>query len=449
MNWLTYIGCISLCGTLFALIPSVCGQESGGGSKLPQKAAVLEASGPWQVKVTTEQHGITTTSQLDVCPPETLAVTDENHGVLKPWSLGGYFWDSPAIAGLTDGPNTGMKLLVPGSMLVREEPGDGPVFTIDVDYQLDSVWGRIGRIEGGRIRAEQPVYLSYRFHRQRLDSVVRTSDGQIRLRTGIPHISTPLPAEPEEGEIRLATIWLPIGVRSLGPENLFRVNETRFPEPAKASPPVAEKLLPKSLEKLRGGEPLRILAWGDSVTEGYLGEDQWQLQFKRLLEQRFQKAKIEMITVGWGAHNSNDFLKARAGTRYNFAERVLAAKPDLVVSLFVNDANSPVALVEENYSRLRKDFMQIGAEWIIVSPHYSTFTNPVNDRHVDDDPRPYVRMLRRFAPANDIPLADAAARYGRLWMQGLPYPTVMVNAANHPDARGMRIFADSLMHLLP
>lgn len=106
MNRLTYIGCISLCGTLFALIPSVCGQESGGGSKLPQKAAVLEASGPWQVKVTTEQHGITTTSQLDVCPPETLAVTDENHGVLKPWSLGGYFWDNPAIAGLTDGPNT-------------------------------------------------------------------------------------------------------------------------------------------------------------------------------------------------------------------------------------------------------------------------------------------------------------------------------------------------------
>ena len=48
-----------------------------------------------------------------------------------------------------------------------------------------------------------------------------------------------------------------------------------------------------------------------------------------------------------------------------------------------------------------------------------------------------------------VNLADASLRYGRLWRQGIPYNTMMKNNINHPDARGMRIFADSLIALFP
>jgi hypothetical protein len=34
-----------------------------------------------------------------------------------------------------------------------------------------------------------------------------------------------------------------------------------------------------------------------------------------------------------------------------------------------------------------------------------------------------------------------------LWRQGIPYNALMLNAINHPDARGMRLFADALMAL--
>ena len=70
-------------------------------------------------------------------------------------------------------------------------------------------------------------------------------------------------------------------------------------------------------------------------------------------------------------------------------------------------------------------------------------------RDIDDDPRAYVKAIRVFAARNGIPLADASLRYGRLWRQGLPYNTMMLNNINHPDHRGMRIFADSLMELFP
>ena len=71
------------------------------------------------------------------------------------------------------------------------------------------------------------------------------------------------------------------------------------------------------------------------------------------------------------------------------------------------------------------------------------------ERDVDDDPRPYVAGLRAFTAAHPVALGDAARHWGRLWRQGLPYSTLLVNSINHPDARGMKIFADALLELFP
>ena len=54
-----------------------------------------------------------------------------------------------------------------------------------------------------------------------------------------------------------------------------------------------------------------------------------------------------------------------------------------------------------------------------------------------------------FAREHKVALADAARRYGRLWRQGIPHSTIMLNSINHPNARGMTIFADALMELFP
>lgn len=71
------------------------------------------------------------------------------------------------------------------------------------------------------------------------------------------------------------------------------------------------------------------------------------------------------------------------------------------------------------------------------------------ERDIDDDPRPYVAGLRRFATTHGLALADASRRYGRLWRQGIPYTSLMLNSINHPDAAGMSLFADALMDLFP
>lgn len=62
---------------------------------------------------------------------------------------------------------------------------------------------------------------------------------------------------------------------------------------------------------------------------------------------------------------------------------------------------------------------------------------------------PMCRGSGYFTANNRVALADASLRWGRLWRQGLPYSTLLLNNINHPDERGMRLFADALMEVFP
>ncbi|MCL2622777.1 MAG: hypothetical protein FWD31_03830, partial [Planctomycetaceae bacterium] len=86
-----------------------------------------------------------------------------------------------------------------------------------------------------------------------------------------------------------------------------------------------------------------------------------------------------------------------------------------------------------------------------LTPHYvrTDWMGLDRERDIDEDPRPYVQFVRRFARVNQVAVADAAARYGRLWRQGIPYSTLMYNNINHPTPEAMQIFADALMAIFP
>jgi hypothetical protein len=169
-----------------------------------------------------------------------------------------------------------------------------------MDYEADLAWGTIGRLTNGVLKEGQPVFATYRHGLLRLDSIVLTRAGRIVLRTGEGKPAAPVPPALAEGEQRLANVWLPGRIRKLEPEHLFPVLETVFPEPARESPTSAEKFAPRTMEKLRSGQPLRILAWGDSVTVGTFVPDwehqRWQDQFLSRLRASFPKAQIELVT---------------------------------------------------------------------------------------------------------------------------------------------------------
>ncbi|HWN95048.1 MAG TPA: GDSL-type esterase/lipase family protein [Methylomirabilota bacterium] len=418
--------------------------------------AELKITGPWEINVSAREPRVVEAT-LQIAPPEIITVTAEKFDSLPVFNPRAGGWVKGAqLRGVRAQETTTPFLLETNSLILRAGPeADAALFRRGEDYEADLNWGTIGRLTNGLIKTGQPIYASYRHAQLRLDAVVLDRAGQIVLRQGKPLAAAPLPPIIEPGERHLANIWLPGRVTKLTPDNLFPISETAYPEPPKPNPTVAEKLIPKALKKLQAGEPLRILAWGDSVTVGTYVPDyqrnRWQEQFVARLRERFPQARIELVTEAWGGRNTGSYLGEPPGSEHNYREKVLGAKPNLIVSEFVNDAGLSPAQVEERYAKLLADFQGIGAEWIILTPHYvrPDWMGLNRERDVDDDPRPYVAGLRAFAGTHDVALADASKRYGRLWRQGIPHSTIMLNSINHPDARGMKIFADALMELFP
>lgn len=411
--------------------------------------AQLKLIGPWQIEVRVQSPPIVAT--VDVAPAELFQVKGEVYSPVplfneKAW---GGWQKGAALRAVKAQECTNRGLLVPESLVVRS---GAQRFELGKDYAADLEWGSFGRLPQGRIAADQPVEVDYQHGLLRIDSIV-LDGGRVTVRQGKPHPAAPLPPGAEGQGRLLANVFVAGRLAKLGPEHLFPVLETAYPEPPKTSPTPVEQWAPKALAKLRSGQALRLLAWGDSVTAcGYLpAEDRWQAQFVRRLEERFPQAKIELVTEAWGGRNTASYLAEPPGSQHNYQEKVLGAKPDLVVSEFVNDAGLSPEQVETRYGKLLADFRRVGAEWIILTPHYVRidWMGLTSERQIDQDPRPYVTGLRQFSEKHQVPLADASLRWGRLWRQGIPFSTLHLNSINHPDARGMKLFVDSLMAVFP
>lgn len=411
----------------------------------------MTPEGDWRVRV--EAAGVD--ASVTVEGPETRRVAGEPIPRLPPYNPKGPAYARGAkLAGVRAQECSVRHALDPASLVLKDRAG-AVTFVRGRDYEAELTWGCVGRLEGGAIGPDTPVTADYAYGTMRLDAVVLTAERKIVLRKGAPHVSLPRPPDCAPGELRLANIWVTPRLQKLGEAQLFPVLEQAFPVPSGPAPEEAERRLPKTLAKLRAGGTVRILAWGDSVTDGgYLPDrerDRWQEQFARRLRERFPQAKIELATEAWPGRNTASYRAEPPGSPHNYKEKVLDARPDLIVSEFVNDAGLDEEGVRRHYGRIRDEFRQIGAEWVILTPHYvrPDWMGLASEKGIDSDPRPYVKGLRVFAAESGIALADASLRWGRLWRQGLPYSVLLMNAINHPDPCGMGLFADALMPWFP
>jgi lysophospholipase L1-like esterase len=419
----------------------------------------LEIIGDWKVRVSpgrvkigAKEAQIARSAILTVSPPARITVRDERYDSLPLFDPKAAPWMQGArLRQLITCETTAPDMLLPETLILKSGPGDAPRYTLNRDYGLQARWASFGRLPEGRIGEGQPVWADYVCEWHRIDSLVLNRRGEVSLRAGKPHNATPLPPDISPEETRLANVWVPGRLSKLTPESLYPILETDAPQPRRADAPAASRLLPRTWAKLQRGEPLHILAWGDSVTAGGEAssvEKRYQNRFLALLQQAFPRAKLRLTTAGWGGRSSDSFLKEPPGAEFNFERAVIEPRPDLIVMEFVNDAWMTPQIVEEKYSYLQKRFQEIGAEWIILTPHFvrPDWMNAPSVR-VEEDPRPYVAGLRQFAAKHNVALADASRRWGRLLKQGIPYITLLSNSINHPDDRGHELFAQALMEL--
>ncbi len=334
---------------------------------------------------------------------------------------------------------------VPGSLEIRRTPG-GELLKEGADYLVDAAWGHVGLGTQSCVTAQDTVYASYRYSLLRMDTIQVGADGKETLKPGVPHISAPVPPAPDAGCRAVAHVFVNNHAKETYPITETAAQAVTRPTPGR---------IPKTLAKLKAGQSVTIVCWGDSVTAGgnaSVPEFRYVDVFAAGLRERFPKAKLDVQNISAGGSNSRQWLfpekfpyRGLQGEKNPARfERILAAKPDLVTIEFVNDAGLSPAMVEETYSDILKRLGRIGAEVILITPHFTMFKMMGFQNMREAEKRPYVLALREFADKHNVALADAAARWEHLWKEGLPYLTLLHNTINHPDDRGHRLFAEEL-----
>lgn len=441
---------------MLGLAAAMVGAPANPASPQSPKHGAPLVVGEWNVRVDPGEYRVggrrvrvARAAVLDVPPAVLVRVRGERYDALPLYNPQAAPWARGArLRGVITSETTAPDLLAPESVTLRTAAG--AELRAGTDYEIDRQWGTFGRLAGGSLAESEAVLADYDHGLNRIDRIVVGRDGTPRLLVGAPHNATPHPPTPGPGERVIANVWVPGRLARLADENLYAILEPVYPAPRLRAAPAAS-LLPTTWEKLNRGATVNVLAWGDSVTAGGEASDvehRYQNRFVALLRERFPKADIRLTTAGWGGRNSDSFLAEPPGAEFNFDHAVIDRRPDLIVMEFVNDAFMTPEVVESKYSYLLERFRQIGAEWVIITPHYvwPAWMGSSTVR-VETDPRPYVAGLRAFAARHHVALADASLRWGHLVKEGIPYVTLLVNSLNHPDDRGHEMFARSLMEL--
>ena len=384
------------------------------------------------------------TAEFTIPPLLPVQVTDEAYDSIAVYNTQASPYNRATALKSVWGAHHGVnQACIAGTISLKTRNADGTETTWQkgVDFEQDPNSGHIGRLPDGGISKDTPVLASYQYYPMRIDSVY-LQDGELKLQLGTPDVVMPEPPAIPEGAVRVGNVFTDPKKGPWTNDSLFPILEVKAYKPLF----MASEIAPKTLKKLEAGEHVKILAWGDSVTEnGYLPDsDRWQVQFVERLRKRFPKAEIELVSRGWGGRAITHFLAEPAGSPRNYQETVLAEKPDLIISEFVNDAYLDENGVNQLYGRVLKDFRELGIEWVILTPHYTYWGNEPQN-HNDEDTRPYVHAVRKFAAENHVGLADGSFLYGQLYRRGIPYVTLMTNNINHPNAFGLSLFADALM----
>ncbi|MGC1479791.1 MAG: SGNH/GDSL hydrolase family protein [Chthoniobacterales bacterium] len=409
--------------------------SSGGGIKVASGSAEMEGG-------MVEAKGKT----LAMNPPDPLNVRGQAIKLFKaPFDE----WKSRTLLA---GQPLGMRKVMPGSLIAKSveiTTSDGRKLVRGQDFVIDPAWNAVALAADSGL-TEGPGYtVDYQLGPRRVDSVNLSEDGEITLQVGESELASPPLPEPEGGkETTLARIYWPGGdVQTVEPANIFPVGSF-LPD---AGTKIPTERFNKFRAKVESGEPITIVCWGDSVTVGGdadpMEEMRYSAVFERALQERYPNARVE--TIAKGASTSAMWFNPNHDLSKRWKD-IEAAKPDLVTLEFVNDSYlTKWPQFKNQYDRILQKVNAMGAELLLITPHFTMMEKMGHQDLRGAESRPYVTHLRRFADENNVALADASKRWEQLWRQGIPYEIYLKNGINHPDNRGHKIFADALMEWFP
>lgn len=412
------------------------------GDTLLVPVAVYRVGGGREVRVTTA-------ARLAIAPVDIVTVRDEELQ-LSADKPGGFFTGTK-LAG-TRAANIGaFRSLIEESVALRDAAGR-PLRKGD-DFLVSAPFALLGLGPQAGVTPADRVFATYAHYRQRIDLVAVDARGVPFLVPGVPHVATPAMPPAPAGATAIATVYRPFGARTLEAGHVFPIAATT----REAVTATTRGRVPKTLAKLRRGEPVTVVCWGDSITVGadVAPEEAWANRLRTELAARFPRARLThrnhsiggTKTAQWLHHGDFPGLPKQNPEKCRF-DLVLAGPPDLVVMEFLNDITFGEDVLERTYQAIHDAFAARGLEWIIVTPSQKVPPDFSLAEMKDGQPRLLDSFLRRFADRHGYALADAAARWKHLHREGIPYFALFANAYNHPNAFGHGLFIEEILKCL-
>ncbi len=222
---------------------------------------------------------------------------------------------------------------------------------------------------------------------------------------------------------------------------------------------IVEKVYMERNELLKNG-PITIVAFGDSVTHGALGDNEinyetvyWNLLRKKILNIR-NYVPVNVVNAGIGGVTAK-------GSVERMDKQVLCHNPDLIIVSFgLNDVNEPLDEYLSALEVIFKKGKKSGADVIFMTPNmlntyvaddtdkknlkYAEITaNYQNNGKMDL----YMSSAMKLAEEKEILVCDCYSKWKKI-SKTEDTTMLLANRINHPTAKMHELFADSLFKVI-
>jgi len=192
----------------------------------------------------------------------------------------------------------------------------------------------------------------------------------------------------------------------------------------------------QTIEKLRGGIPVTIVALGDSLTDGWM-VDRGYLDFlETMIDERYRGSKYDLVNRGISGDTAEGGLQ-------RLERDVLALHPDCVfVQFALNDAFSGYSPDEyEGYVEAIIRGIREGspADILLIT------SVCLSDARQDDIVTTFYDRLDELAQRHDLPIVRVHEYWKSTMAAGTAFGDLTLPDGAHPNERGYRLMAEAIM----
>jgi len=197
--------------------------------------------------------------------------------------------------------------------------------------------------------------------------------------------------------------------------------------------------LEKTLSKLATGDPLRIVALGDSLTYGWMAARGYLDFLKEMLAAKYPRSVVDIINRGIPGDTAE-------GGLHRLAEHVLKAGPDLVLVQFaLNDAftgHTPERFKHNIQNIIRTIRAGSSSETLLlISVALGTADE---NRYIE----PYYAGLDEIAGQEDVPLVRVHSYWQKKIAEGVDCSGLVQADGVHPTVAGYCLMAEAMLEAL-